>query len=323
MGLVAAAGTAIASITVAGALETVAAVGAVLSVVGTVTKSPVLSKVGMGLGIVGGVGALATSAMGIGSAALFGSDAIGDAGAAAGAVGADTVVAGTNSVGADLANSDIVDTMTGVSSSAGDTVASGVAGSDLTDATGLGSGLQDVTAAAGNPASAVPPPTGAGTGAATAVNPLDPGDQAYGGSTQSPTTVAAASTAPPTPTGTANVPQPTPSAANVPQPAPDSSTLDKLVAYANKNPIVAYGALQAGGTLLSGLTSTLTPAQVSALNAQAAQNNAAAALTTQQTANLAMPKAVASSAPVTGTPAALVPQAAQQAGLINQAPGVA
>jgi hypothetical protein len=85
--------------------------------------------------------------------------------------------------------------------------------------------------------------------------------------------------------------------------------------FVEKHPTLAFGALQAGGSLLSGATSTLTPAQVSALQAQAAANNAAASLTKQQVANITAPKAVASSAPVTGTPA-LVPG---QQGLINSA----
>jgi hypothetical protein len=101
-----------------------------------------------------------------------------------------------------------------------------------------------------------------------------------------------------------------------------------ILGFTKSNPLLSYGLLQAGGSLLSGLTSTLTPAQVSALNAQASANNAAAALTAQQTANLAMPKSVASSAPVTGTPQTLVPGAAPAApttgqGLINQAPAQA
>jgi hypothetical protein len=89
--------------------------------------------------------------------------------------------------------------------------------------------------------------------------------------------------------------------------------LANLSAFAKDNPLLAYGALQAGGSLLTGAFSTLTPAQVAALTAQASANDAAAALTRQQTANLAQPKAVASLAPVTGTPAPLVPQ-----GFINQ-----
>jgi hypothetical protein len=116
---------------------------------------------------------------------------------------------------------------------------------------------------------------------------------------------------------------------------PDGSSgvLGSLLSFAGKNPVVALGALQAGGSLLSGLTSTLTPAQVGALNAQAAANNAAAALQKQQTANLAMPKSVASSSPVTGTPQQLVPGSPSPSGLvapqqpvtgfINQAPKAA
>ena len=105
--------------------------------------------------------------------------------------------------------------------------------------------------------------------------------------------------------------------------------LSGLLDFANKNPVVTLGALQSAGSLLSGAFSTLTPAQVNALNGQAAANNAAASLTTQQVANLAAPKAVASSAPVTGTPQTLVPpptspaiggQAAVPQGFINQAP---
>jgi hypothetical protein len=109
--------------------------------------------------------------------------------------------------------------------------------------------------------------------------------------------------------------------------ASSSNPLSGLLSFANKNPVATLGALQAGGSLLSGLTSTLTPAQVSALQAQANANNAAAALTQQQTANLAMPKAVASSTPVTGTPGQLVPGATNQipagTGLLNSAPKVA
>ena len=83
MGLVAGIGAAIGVVTtVAGALETVAAVGAVIGVVGAVTKNPVLSKVGLGLGVVGGIGALASSALGIGTTALFGVQAAASASAA-------------------------------------------------------------------------------------------------------------------------------------------------------------------------------------------------------------------------------------------------
>jgi hypothetical protein len=100
------------------------------------------------------------------------------------------------------------------------------------------------------------------------------------------------------------------------------------VDYAGEHPVIALGALQAGGSLLTGAFSTLTPAQVNAYNAQAAANDAAAAFTRSQTQNLQMPKSVAYSAPVTGS-AQLVPIAAQPTaapaaapapGFINQAP---
>jgi hypothetical protein len=88
-----------------------------------------------------------------------------------------------------------------------------------------------------------------------------------------------------------------------------------LLNFATKNPVVTLGLLQAGGSLLSGLTSSLTPAQVAALNSQAAANNAAASLSTQQQQNLAMPKAVASSTPVTSAPGPLTPATTPQPGL--------
>jgi hypothetical protein len=99
--------------------------------------------------------------------------------------------------------------------------------------------------------------------------------------------------------------------------SPFSNLLSGIGDFTKNNQMLSYGILQAGGSLLTGAFSTLTPAQVTALDAQAAANNAASALTAQQTANLAMPKSVASSSPVTGAPAQLVPS---PAGFINQAP---
>jgi len=96
--------------------------------------------------------------------------------------------------------------------------------------------------------------------------------------------------------------------------------LGSITGFVSDNPLLSYGLLQAGGQLISGLTSTLTPAQVSQLNAQAAANQAAANLTTQQTQNLAQPKPVASLAPVTGTPNNIITP--PSAGIINSAPPV-
>lgn len=72
---------------------------------------------------------------------------------------------------------------------------------------------------------------------------------------------------------------------------------------------LAAGAIQAGASFVAGATSSLTPAQVNALNAQAAANQAAANLSTRQQANMASGIPVASrpglvnSPNVTGAPA--------------------
>jgi hypothetical protein len=76
---------------------------------------------------------------------------------------------------------------------------------------------------------------------------------------------------------------------------------------------------------LKGLTDTLSPAQVNAYNANAANNNAQAGLTNLQVANLSQPKATALPQ-VTGAPAPLTPpgttppgiSATPQLGLINR-----
>ena len=101
---------------------------------------------------------------------------------------------------------------------------------------------------------------------------------------------------------------------------PGNGTIDQLLGFVQKYPLLAYGAVQAGGSLLSGLTSTLTPAQVGALNAQAAANQAAANQQTLQTQNLQQPRSTATLAPVTGRPNTIITP--PTAGLINGAPSV-
>lgn len=83
------------------------------------------------------------------------------------------------------------------------------------------------------------------------------------------------------------------------------------------------GAIQAGGAFIAGATSSLTPAQVAALNAQAESNHAAANFHTEQAnmlrlqqANMSGPMSVAHRVPrVTGAPAPTAPT-----GLINTPP---
>ncbi len=356
MGLVAAVGTAVTAIAssvgiavTATALTvgftTIAAVGAVVGVVGQVTHNKVLSMVGLGLGAVGGIGALAAGAGLLGS----GAGLLGEAPTTAAA--ADAASAGTiDSVAASSGFSE------GVDSAAELSKAAEIGAGTVADTGGIG--LGDVTkgldvAKQILPADAnAPPDIGHATGSAggnpdTSADALNAAQltkiQGAGGSLENATSPVAS------PTGTASttplVPPPAAPGTGV---VPDMSAaafksstdalgmkptdegggaFDGILKFANKNPVVALGALQAAGSMLSGFSNTVTPAQVNSLNSQAAANDAATALVKQQTANLNMPKAVASSAPVTGQ-AQLVPTPLRptpppqttQAGFINQNP---
>lgn len=108
----------------------------------------------------------------------------------------------------------------------------------------------------------------------------------------------------------------------------DSGVWDKIWKFVDSNSgsRLTSGVLMAGGAFLSGATSSLTPAQVTALEAQADQNRAAANLSRQQTAlsqqqmanmNETLPTATRTP-PVTGTVALPSPR-----GLINTPPKLA
>jgi len=77
--------------------------------------------------------------------------------------------------------------------------------------------------------------------------------------------------------------------------------------FVNKNPMASYGMLQAAGSLMNGMFSPLTPAQVDYLNSQSAENRANIQIKNQIAANMAGGIPVASLrpktiAPVTGAP---------------------
>lgn len=322
-------------LTLVSALEVVAAVGATLGAIGTITRDKGLTMAGTVIGAIGAVGGLAAGA------GLLGSAASSDAplfGAAPTASTADAASAGT------------VDFVTSAPESA---AASG----------GVEAGTWDVPASVGSVdasgsittqlASSAPVPIGSEMAAPDAAALKANTDTFIGAATSDPvgqTAIAAPMGAPDSTATPLMGPQPSGSGGGlsdiwgssgltaqqaamakalppgVSGPVLGSAAVageggsgiagaaSGLLDFAQKNPVVALGALQSAGSLLSGLTSTVTPAQVTALNAQAAANDATAALTKQQTANLAMPKSVASSAPVTGAPASLVPQM----GMINQ-----
>lgn len=365
---VAAVATTLAEVTVAGALEAIAITGAVLSVVGTVTKSPILSKIGMGLAVVGGVGAFATGAMGVGGTALFGPST-------AASVEGDALA--VSEVGSAAASGGVEAGAWDVAGAAGDVgaAAGGAASSTVPDVIGSLSGdATSVATAAGNPSVALGADPAAsladGTGTAIA-NTTDPAETLTLASETKDVAPwdTAVDTAAKGADGTALNANPanvytqgagvTPGADSTASGAakgtwgsvnndvnfqsgmeagkkaidsPGQSALGgafgRVVDYAGDHPVVAMGVLQAGGSMLSSAFSGLTPAQINALNAQAAANDAATALVKRQAANMAMPKSVASLAPVTGTPAPLLPTPANavtgavgQPGFINQPKG--
>lgn len=341
----------IAAISAVTALEVTAAVGATVGAIGAVTGNKTLSMVGTAIGAVGAIGGLAAGAGLLGSDAASSAPLFGAAPtqATADAASSDTIgfVSGTG----DASASGMIDTppappggVGAVDPTTGDVISQATSGAAAAPA----ASSDTITLASTSQNAADPATTlaNAPTGAADSAAPTGASDATAGGlinTTPAPTAApdATAQTTPPVlpgqtgpATSAAGVgPTPTPGSGLSAQANPelntqagateatgssDSGMFGSLLSFAKSNPVVALGALQAGGSLLSGLTSTLTPAQVTALSAQAAANDAAAALTKQQTANLAAPKSVASSAPVTGAPAPLVPPTGTP-GMINSA----
>ena len=317
MGLAAAIGVAEVAFSVTAILESVTIVGAVLSVVGAVTKNPVLSKIGLVLGLVGGVGALASSELGIGSTALFGTQvattAEEGASLTAGTVGAaaDTAggAAGLGASGGAIAG-ETGGAATTTLNAAGDVVINGAGAAPDLVGTLAQSDAADLT---GHLALSQ---TGDTSLAATALNSTaaNPTDAIATGASGAPAEATATGVAATTPSGVAadTFDTATADVAN----SGGGGFFSGLLKAVEAHPSLGLGVLQAGGNLLSGLTSTLTPAQVNALNAQAAQNEAASKFTALQTANVQSPKSQAFRTPVTGTPAPLV----YSLGLINTAP---
>lgn len=341
MGLMVAVGAATV-ISVTTVLESVAIVGAVLSVAGAVTKNKTLSMIGMGLGIVGGVGALASSALG-GSAAIFGEAAGGSFAGEAGAVSEVGSAAASGGVEAGAFDSTLGGVVAGgAEAGGGGAIAAGGQTLDMIDslasAPAVGAADSPVINTASTPGIASAEEMGSGfltagkqmptdltTGATTAT---DTSTAAASPSVSTATSPAAAGTTPGASvasdvTGGVDTTSSFASGAAPGSASTGSGTAStgtggmfgKLIDYAGSHPVLAMGAVQAGGSLLSGMFSSVTPAQAALYNAQAAQNQAAANMIATQTANLQAPKAVASTAPVTGAPKELVPG---YNGLINQ-----
>lgn len=324
-----------------------AAVGATLAAVGSITRDKTLTMVGGAIGAIGAIGSLASAAGIFGSApasTLFGPStaaSTADTSASAGsnfAEGLTPTATGEASAGVESGTFDAAGAASADAQSAG--TVNFVAGmppgtTDQTTLSAIGERIPD-------PSANLVPNINANTGLTNTSLPdtnslLNQAATSTTTSTATPGTAGAiaADAAPP---GTAStqasslVNGTSPGAASgsvtgnveagnfdtVPGATQNSGgVFNSILKFAQDNKVVTAGILQAGGSLLSGLTSTVTPAQVGALNAQAAANNAAAALAQQQLQNLQMPKSVASSTPVTGTPGTLVPPSS---GLINSAP---
>lgn len=329
----------IAAISTVTAFEVVAAVGATVGAIGVVTKDKTLSTVGLAIGAIGGIGGLASSAGLLGAAAasdapIFGAAPAASTSAFGGAASDASSAAGYGPTSAfDTGNA----AGAGAGMSTADAASSGtinfVAGMDQpppTDLTTMSTTSENVA----DPAKALTAANGAATD--TTNNILSggtgtslPGQTGSGADAQAAVDATGVPPPPPSGLGTTN-PATGQNIENAVDPVtgkitslPDSGSggiFSGILAFANKNPVATLGALQTAGSFLSGATSTLTPAQVDALNAQAAANQAVAAQTTRQNTVLAMPKSVASSTPVTGAPGALVPSTP---GLINSAPRLA
>lgn len=303
-------GAAVAAISLTTAFEIATVVGVGLSVVGMVTKNKTLMMVGGVIGAIGGIGSLATSAGLFGAEAASGASLFGAAPAASTASTAETAT--TSAFGGIASDASNAATYGSTAGAFGGTADVASAGTIPFVADGLPAG-QDSFISASMTADKVADPVAA----------LDAGGKTVAETASPITTVDAAPSVTPVtganPTGTGGVDSvgaetgTWDSAAKV---ADNRSIFGKVFDYAEKHPTATMGVVQAGSKLLEGMTSTITPAQVDAYNAQAAANNAQASMSNLQRTNLAAPKAVASSSPITGTPQQLIPGA----GLLNAAP---
>lgn len=313
--------------TLATTLSAVAAVGATLGAIGAVTGDKTLGTIGMVMGGIGGVGALAANAGLFGASAttesLFGST-ISEVtstpvnAAFAGQIandgslinGATNAMSGfmpgdvTSSVLPDIAQStaaasggnitDIIDTLAGVSKPV--EMASNALPMESITVTGT----RDAAAAGADATAAAP--------ATTLPSPVSTSQ--ITGAPKAPTVMRDGVPDP-------RVPGNTYSGADGKTYVSDGM---RFAAQSSEGGIwnflktagggsLGMGVLQAGGAFLQGATDELKPAQIEAYKAQAAANNAAAALNQKQVDNMSAPIPVArrvTAAGVTGAPKSLI-----------------
>lgn len=313
--------------TLATALTAVATVGATLGAIGAVTGDKTLGTIGMVMGAVGGVGSLAANAGLFGesatTASLFGSDPVPMSVTA-------PDIAGDFASSTDLSS---LATLPGLPESGVTTAANAVdtAGNFASDAVLPTQALDASAGAASGDVQSLLNGTSGNTLVSQNVdestNQLLKGS---GGGTMpsgSPTDKASINAA------GASSPTDAPPAPMTGGPPPDVKIPGQTyqgsdgVTYVSdgqkwsaqtgffgglmKSPMAQYGIIQAAGSFISGAFDPLKPAQVDALNAQAAANKASAGMTTQQIQNMQGKLPVASR--VTGMP---IPPG----GIINNVP---
>jgi len=277
----------------------IGAVGATVAAVGAVTKDPTLETIGAVIGGVGAIGGLA-AASGLLDATSLTSDA--SAASAATDINATAAASGASDLSnidalnpapdlsgaaADAAapSTDVLDTLNAAVNPAdavtgavtGAPTAANIVSADTAPATNFGSAAQDAAAESSIP-SGVPATDSSslinGTGAGNAI----PGVPSPAGAA--------------TPAGTGLSPvNVTPQVATPDAPASPGilSQLGSVLGKGDNAGLLAMGGIQTLGSLISGATNPMTPAQIAALNSQAAANQAAANLQTQQNANIGQP----------------------------------
>jgi hypothetical protein len=329
----------------------VGAVGATIGAVGAITKNKTLQMIGLGLGVVGGIGGIASSAGVFGDVGIFApggtaaTDAASTVGADTGATFADSLTPATT--GATGAGAGIVDfgcfTMPATAALGEPDLAAQAAwspGAANTASLDMAPNAADATnqisasAVADTNNATVADKPGVVSGATADANSPAPAVTDKTGliTPDNPT----GGVLPQTPPDTAPPPQ-TPAAwqtgggkwtpgvndASGTYSTGDASTwlgrqFDGITSWAKDNQALASGLVTGGFGLLKNLGPT-ADSVANANNATAQANLALAKLRDQQLANIAAPKAVAYSPPVGSVPSVGNP-AAGLAGLINRAP---
>jgi len=291
-----------AAVTTTTIFTVVAAVGATIGAIGVITGNKDLALAGTALGLVGGIGSLATDAGIIGQS---GADAT---------VGAESTTTSATAADAAAGNTTADTALAGTTDTAG--AAAAATGDAAAAAADTGNPLDIVDSVTGNvtanPLDVPSGPMDVGTTAPTADQMLSNPNSVLSSSLDStaPSTAAATNTASALPPQPAQISGTAPGQTVSTTPAAPASTapsapatpgvVSSLLSAAEKHPSLALGVMQAGGSLVSGLFNPVPPAQVNALNAQAAANNAATAVTQQQLSNMKSPLPTADKVQPTG-----------------------